>query len=130
MVLALQGADHLVVVFDNLSRGFAAAVRTAPLVVGNLRSPAALDGCFAAHRIDLVLRFAALAYVGESVIEPELHYLNNVVVNHNLLAAMRRQGVKHLVFSFTCATYGKPDHVPFTEIHPQRPINPIVVVRR
>jgi UDP-glucose 4-epimerase len=39
MVLALQDAGYPVVVFYNLSRGFADAVGTAPLVVGDLRSP-------------------------------------------------------------------------------------------
>lgn len=124
MVLGLQDAGHKVLVFDNLSRGHADAVGTAPLVVGDLRSPADLDACFAAHRIDLVMHFAALAYVGESVSEPELYYQNNVVGALNLLAAMRRHSVNRLVFSSTCATYGEPESVPIAETHPQRPINP------
>ena len=124
MVLALQGAGYSPVVFDNLSRGFADAVGSTPLVRGDLRSPTDLDACFAAHRFDLVMHFAALAYVGESVTEPELYYQNNVVGALNLLTAMRRHGVMRLVFSSTCATYGEPDHVPIDEMHPQRPINP------
>lgn len=124
MLLALQDAGYDAVVFDNLSRGHADAVGLAPLVVGDLRSPADLDACFSAHRIDLVMHFAALAYVGESVSEPELYYQNNVVGALNLLASMRRHGVNKLVFSSTCATYGEPDRVPIVETHPQRPINP------
>ncbi|MDD4880569.1 MAG: UDP-glucose 4-epimerase GalE [Gallionellaceae bacterium] len=124
MVLALQEAGYSVVVFDNLSRGFADAVASAPLVVGDLRSAEALDACFAAHRFDLVMHFAALAYVGESVGEPELYYQNNVVGALNLLAAMRAHGVARLVFSSTCATYGEPERIPIDETHPQRPINP------
>lgn len=124
MVLALQDAGHKVLVFDNLSRGHADAVGSAPLVVGDLCSPADLDVCFAAHRIDLVMHFAALAYVGESVIEPELYYQNNVVGALNLLAAMRRHNVNRLVFSSTCATYGEPETLPIGETHPQHPINP------
>ncbi len=124
MVLALCDAGYAVTVFDNLSRGFADAVGAAPLMLGDLRSPADLDGCFAAHRVDLVMHFAALAYVGESVTEPELYYQNNVVGALNLLTAMRKHGVMRLVFSSTCATYGEPDQVPIDEMHPQRPINP------
>lgn len=124
MVLALKDAGYSVVVFDNLSRGFANAVGTVPLVVADLRSPADLDACFAEYSIDLVMHFAALAYVGESVTEPELYYQNNVVGALNLLATMHKHGVKKLVFSSTCATYGEPDYVPITESHPQRPINP------
>lgn len=125
MVLALQEAGYQAVVFDNLSRGFADAVgQKIPLVLGDLRSPADLDSCLAGHRFDLVMHFAALAYVGESVTDPELYYQNNVVGALNLLSAMRRHGVCRLVFSSTCATYGEPDAVPIAESHPQRPINP------
>lgn len=124
MVLALQDAGYSVVIFDNLSRGFADAAGSTTLVVGDLRSPADLDACLAAHSIDLVMHFAALAHVRESVTEPELYYQNNVVGTLNLLVAMRRHGVGRLVFSSTCATYGEPDSVPITEMHPQRPINP------
>lgn len=124
MVLALQNTGYSVVVFDNLCCGFADAVSSATLVVGDLRSQADLDACFAAYNIDLVMHFAALAYVGESVTNPELYYQNNVVGALNLLAVMRRHGVARLVFSSTCATYGEPDIIPITEDHTQRPINP------
>ena len=33
-------------------------------------------------------------------------------------------GVRKLVFSSTCATYGEPDRVPITEDAPTRPTNP------
>jgi UDP-glucose-4-epimerase GalE len=124
MLLALREAGHTPLVFDNLSRGHADAVRDAELVRGDLRSPADLESCFSRHSIDLVMHFAALAYVGESVLEPELYYQNNVVGALNLLAAMRRHDVSRLVFSSTCATYGEPERVPIDEGHPQRPINP------
>lgn len=124
MVLALEDTGFLPVAFDNLSRGHADAVGNTPLVVGDLRSAADLEACFATHRIDLVMHFAALAYVGQSVIEPELYYQNNVVGALNLLAVMRKHGVGRLVFSSTCATYGEPENVPIAETHVQRPINP------
>jgi UDP-glucose 4-epimerase len=94
------------------------------LVVGDLRSPTDLDTCFAAHRIDLVMHFAALTYVGESVTKPELYYQNNVIGTINLLAAMRHNRVGLLLFSSTCATYGEPNTLPITETHPLQPVNP------
>lgn len=124
MVLALQDADYHLVVFENLSRGFNDAVVSASLVIGDLRTPAYLDPCFTTHRIDLVMHFAALAYVGESVTEPILYYQNNVVGALNLLAAMRRNRVNRLVFSSTCATYVEPEQVRIAESHQQRPMNP------
>jgi UDP-glucose-4-epimerase GalE len=124
MVLALEDAGYAPVVFDNLSRGHADAVGDAPLVVGDLRSAADLDACFAKHRVDVVMHFAALAYVGESVTKPELYYENNVVGALNLLSAMRKHGQQRLVFSSSCSTYGEPERVPMSETHPQRPVNP------
>ena len=116
--MALNDAGYEVALFDNLLRGFADAVESAPLVVGDLRSASDLDACFAANRFDLVMHFAALAYVGESVNEPELYCQNNVVGTLNLLSAMRQHGVSRFVFSSTCATYGEPDGVPIQESHP------------
>ena len=70
------------------------------------------------------MHFAAYAYVGESVSRPLDYYRNNVAQTLALLECMVEAGVKKLVFSSTCATYGVPEAVPITEEHPQRPINP------
>lgn len=124
MVLAVRDAGHSPIVFDNLSRGHADAVGDAPLFEGDLRSPSDLDACFSKHPVDVVMHFAALAYVGESVHKPELYYENNVIGALNLISAMRRAGRMRLVFSSTCSTYGEPRRIPITEDHPQDPINP------
>ena len=70
-----------------------------------------------------MLHFAALALVAESVEHPERYYRGNFVGTLNLLDAMREHGVKRLVFSSTCATYGEPDEVPIHE-STGRPVNP------
>jgi UDP-arabinose 4-epimerase len=121
---ALAAAGHTPVVYDNLSRGHREFARWGPLEVGDLGEAAKLDAVFARHRIDAVMHFAALAYVGESVEQPALYYRNNVGGTLELLEAMRRAGVKRLVFSSTCATYGVPERMPITEDLPQQPINP------
>jgi UDP-glucose 4-epimerase len=36
---------------------------------------------------------------------------------------MERNGVRKIVFSSTCASYGVPEYVPIDEKHPQRPVN-------
>ena len=72
---------------------------------------------------DGVLHFAALALVGESVANPERYYHGNVVASLHLLDAMRAAGVKRLVFSSTCATYGEPETVPISEDEPPSPVN-------
>jgi UDP-glucose 4-epimerase len=72
---------------------------------------------------DGVLHFAALALVGESVVNPERYYHGNVVTSLHLLDAMREAGVTRLVFSSTCATYGEPERVPISEEEPPSPVN-------
>jgi UDP-glucose-4-epimerase GalE len=37
---------------------------------------------------------------------------------------MLKCGVKYIVYSSTCATYGIPEKLPISEEHPQRPVNP------
>ncbi|MBN1269092.1 MAG: UDP-glucose 4-epimerase GalE, partial [Kiritimatiellae bacterium] len=64
------------------------------------------------------------ALVGESMEHPERYFQNNVVGGNHLAAAMLENGVKKIVFSSTCATYGQPERMPMTEEMPQRPTNP------
>ena len=121
---ALARAGYQPVTLDNLSRGFAHAVKWGPLEQGDILDRAFLDDVLARHRPHAVLHFAALAYVGESVTDPARYYRNNVVGTLTLLEAMRDHGIPLLVFSSTCATYGLPVRLPLDEDHPQAPISP------
>ena len=121
---ALARAGYAPVVYDNLSRGHAWAVKWGPFERGDLLSPARLIAVIRKHRPFAVLHFAALAYVGESVDDPMRYYRNNVGGTINLLQAMREAGVGKIVFSSTCAVYGVPKKVPIPESHPQAPLNP------
>lgn len=130
--LRLLDAGHTVTVVDNLDRGHreaadalsrAAATRFRFIEADLLdtgRVANALAGC------ELVMHFAALAYVGESVDQPLRYHRNNVGGTISLLDAMDRAGVRRIVFSSTCATYGEPDpaHIPIAETCPQSPVNP------
>ena len=116
---------HEVVVFDNLERGHREAVDPrARLVVGDLSEPLAIREAMAAAKPDAVVHFAAYALVGESMQEPHKYFENNVGGGLNLLDAMLRVGVRKIIFSSTCATYGQPEVMPMTEALPQRPTNP------
>ena len=120
----LVRSGHRVIVYDNLSLGFAAAVSDQRLVQGELADQSLLEETMREHEIEAVIHFAAYALVGESVQEPAKYYENNVVATYRLLQAMRNSGVHRIVFSSTCATYGIPDRVPITEDQQQSPINP------
>ena len=116
---------HDVVVFDNLERGHVEAVDPrARLIVGDLRDPQPIRDAMRDLKPDAVVHFAAYALVGESMQEPLKYFENNVGGGLHLLDAMLRTGVKKIIFSSTCATYGQPDVLPMTEALPQRPTNP------
>jgi UDP-arabinose 4-epimerase len=121
---ALAASGYAPVVYDNLSRGHAAAVRWGPLVEGDLADRARLVAALRQHRVSAVMHFAAFAYVGESVSDPETYYRNNVGGTLSLLSAMREVGIGTLVFSSTCAVYGVPDRVPIDEDCAKAPLNP------
>ncbi|MBW4699345.1 MAG: UDP-glucose 4-epimerase GalE [Aphanocapsa lilacina HA4352-LM1] len=124
VVLALQAAGFEVLVYDNLVYGHAEFVPAPMLIRGDLEDRVGLARLFAAHPLEAVIHMAAYAYVGESVTKPAVYYRNNVYGTLCLLEAMVEAGVKQIVFSSTCATYGEPEQIPITETHPQRPINP------
>lgn len=124
-VRQLIAAGHEPVVVDNFVYGHRAAVASSVRVHDiNLGHPAAVDAVIAAEKPDVVMHFAAYAYVGESVTQPLKYYQNNVAATLYLLEAMLKHGVKKFVFSSTCATYGVPERMPITEDSAQRPINP------
>ena len=121
---ALALAGHVPVVVDNLRTGHRWAVKWGPFVHGDIRDAALLADVMRRERIGLVMHFAALAYVGESIARPDLYWDTNVGGTLALLEAMRRAGVERIVFSSTCATYGIVERQPIGETEPQRPINP------
>ncbi len=126
-VLTLKKAGYDVIILDNFIYGHQDLVETVlkvKLIIGDLGDRSLLDDLFKQHSIDAVMHFAAFAYVGESIKEPQKYYRNNVANTLNLLEAMKAASIKKLVFSSTCATYGVAAFSPITEDHPQNPINP------
>ncbi|MBP9183145.1 MAG: UDP-glucose 4-epimerase GalE [Fuscovulum sp.] len=120
---ALARAGFVPVAFDNLSTGWAEAVKFGPLVQGDLMDRAAIDAALAEYRPVAVMHFAALSLVGVSMQDPGLYWRVNVGGALNLIEACAAAGVKNFVFSSTCATYGDQDGVVLDEDTPQRPIN-------
>ncbi|HHI82753.1 MAG TPA: UDP-glucose 4-epimerase GalE [Rhizobiales bacterium] len=121
---ALHAAGFMPVTLDNLVYGHAHAVKWGPLVIGDIADGELLDQVMAEYRPCAVVHFAAYAYVGESVEKPAKYYANNVAGTLSLLDAMGRAGVRNIVFSSSCATYGEPEKLPISENSPQNPINP------
>ena len=120
-LLAQQG--YVPVTFDNLSTGWAPAVRFGPFIEGDLGDRAALDAAFARFAPVAVMHFAAFSRVGEASENPGKYWRNNVLGSLNLIEAAVAAGCLDFVFSSTCATFGDQDGVVLTETSAQRPTN-------
>ena len=123
----LLGAGHEVVGVDSCIRGFLEPMELLQAEFGKERFHfyqkdicTEIGSVFAAEEgIDAVMHFAALCNVGESEQNPYLYFDNNVGGVAALMEAMKNAGVKKLVFSSTCATYGNPETEVISETHPQ-----------
>ena len=120
----LNASGFSPVVYDNLVTGHRDAVKWGELFEGDIREHQKLNEALAATNPIAVIHLAASAYVGESVIDPDKYYGNNVVGMHSLLSACRNQNIGNFIFSSSCATYGIPTSDMIDESMDQRPINP------
>jgi len=116
---------HAVTVYDDLSRGHAAAVpEAAAFVRGDIRDAEVLRDALRETGAEAIVHMAALAEVGESVAHPQRYHEVNVDGTAAVIAAARGAGVRRLVFSSTAAVYGDPDTVPIAEDDRLAPANP------
>ena len=120
---ALAAAGYIPITYDNLSTGWADAVKFGPFEQGELTDRDRLDQVFAAYNPAAVMHFAALSQVGESIRLPEIYWHNNVAGSLTLMQAAVHAGCLDFVFSSTCATYGDQDNVVLDEDCAQHPIN-------
>lgn len=115
---------HQALAYDNLVEGHPGAVGNAELVVGDIADTEKLEKTLKAFSADAVMHFAAATNVGESVGNPGYHYGNNIGGTLSLLRAMNAAGVKRMLFSSTCATYGLTNSEFMAEDTPQEPFSP------
>ena len=74
-----------------------------------------MDKMFAVGNYDLVIHFAGLKAVGESVKKPLKYYENNVGGTINLLDCMKKYSVKKIIFSSSATVYGDQGVAELTE---------------
>ena len=72
----------------------------------DLLDPDALDQIFTNANFDLVIHFAGLKAVAESIEQPLRYYDNNVTGTLNLLQTMQNHDVKNIIFSSSATVYG------------------------
>ena len=132
-VLQLLEAGNQVIVLDNLCNSSQESLKRVEeltgkktiFVKGDIRDHTILELLFSKHKIDAVIHFAGLKAVGESVEKPLNYYNNNVYGTLTLCDAMKKFGVKNLVFSSSATVYGDPVELPLREDMPTgQPTNP------
>lgn len=124
-VLAFRAAGYPVVVLDDLSAGWRAAVpEDVPFVRGDAGDMAMVGDLMKAHHVGAVIHFAGSVVVPESVADPLKYYRNNTSAACNLIRACLANRVRRFIFSSTAAVYGTPESVPVGEDAPVAPINP------
>lgn len=119
----MQKAGYTPITIDNLSTGWADAVKFGPLERVDLLDQFNLGRVFETYKPCAAMHFAAFSQVGESVDNPAKYWRNNVMGSLHLFEACVAHGCKNVIFSSTCATYGDHDNVVLTESCEQHPIN-------
>ena len=115
-VRQLLAAGHIPIIVDSFCYGHRDAIPTeVKTYQGDMGNREFMDGILTNEAIDIVMHFAAFAYVGESVADPLKYYNNNVAKTIRLLEAMQATGVNKFIFSSSCTVYGEPDRVPINE---------------
>ncbi|BDI28744.1 UDP-glucose 4-epimerase GalE [Capsulimonas corticalis] len=124
-LLLKKGYD--VVIYDSLELGHKEVLKYLPgakFVQGDIGDGQLVADTVKKYDVDSMIHFAAYASVPESVGDPVKYYQNNIVKTLTLLDAINSQGVKHVLFSSSAATFGETQYVPIDEKHPQKPTNP------
>ena len=119
----LAVAGHEIVLVDNFVNSQLEAVRRVENIVGHpikfyeadVCSKEAMNQIFDENDFDVVIHFAGLKAVGESVQIPLTYYRNNLDSTLSLCEVMAAHGCKKLVFSSSATVYGVPDEVPLRE---------------
>ena len=122
----LLNSGHEVVVLDNLSNSSEESLnrvqelteKSLTFIQGDIRDAHTLDQLFQQHAIDAVIHFAGLKAVGESQQIPLNYFDNNIAGSINLVNAMQRANIFHLVFSSSATVYDEANISPLNEDMP------------
>ena len=116
-----------VLVVDNLSSGDVGFIKgwldsgKARLVRVDLRDLEETEGVI--RGVDVVFHFAANPEVRKGSEDPSTMWANNVIATYNVLEAMRKNDVPHIVFASSSTVYGEPEKIPTPEDY--GPLEPI-----
>jgi UDP-glucose 4-epimerase len=106
--LAKNQEDEIFIV-DDLSGGVDSLNRNflgLSYQIADISDIDSMDYLFSQHKFDGVFHLAAKKSVEESMRNPELYYLNNVIGTETLLKVATKYKSSFFIFASTCAVYG------------------------
>lgn len=128
----LLNSGYKILVYDNLVNGSFEALERVKLITnqkidfiqGDIRNKCALEQAMCAFLPDVVIHFAGLKSVAESMKHPLRYYDVNVSGSLNILDSMSSAGCQNIVFSSSATVYADDQNLPYNESHILDPINP------
>ena len=123
----LLDSGYEVIIYDNLCNSSEVSIDRIKTITGkdltfyeaDILDTDFLKEVLVKEKIDVVIHFAALKAVGESVRKPLEYYHNNLTGTLSLLKAMEETEVKKIIFSSSATVYGDPESTPITEDFPK-----------
>ena len=132
VLYALSKTNHAIWNGDNFSNSSLQSFTSVECLIRNkvnyfyldIRDSTSLIDRLHECKPDIIIHFAGLKSVGDSISQPLSYYENNVCGTLNLLKAMDDVGCSNIVFSSSATVYGQPERLPLTEDHKVAPLNP------
>ncbi|MPM54459.1 UDP-N-acetylglucosamine 4-epimerase [bioreactor metagenome] len=125
MAKRLLNAGYAVAGIDNLNDYYDPALKRARLnelasfemfsfTEGDLADESAVEGVFSRVQPEVVVNLAAQAGVRYSIDHPRTYIESNILGFFNVLEAVRRYPVKHLLYASSSSVYGDREQTPFS----------------
>jgi len=115
---------YAVTILDNQFNEYTMSLKNVNYIIGDIGNAESVTELLESNEIDAVINFASLIEVSESISDPKRYYENNIIKSKTFLDAIIDSGVRKIVFSSSCATYGIPEKIPISENEKQWPVNP------
>lgn len=124
LVKHLRAKEHSVIVLDDFSSSGRKTldIQGVKLVSGSVGDSRLLEELLSG--VDVVFHLAATGIIKLSLENPPAYFGNNLMNGLTLLDAMRKKGVKKIVYSSSSGVYGEPERVPIKEDDRKDPVNP------
>ena len=121
--LELISKGHEIIIVDNFSNSSPQAIEQLEKLTEtkikfyeiDITNSKKLDIVFKENNINVVIHFAGLKAVGESVKMPLKYYKNNIGTTLSLLECMEKNDVYNLIFSSSATVYGEENKAPYNE---------------